>query len=134
MEAHAGDIVCTDPLGGDLLTLFTLECKFYADFDAEQLFFGRETKGKIRTFWSQACHACTGIKQPLLCLRQNFQPEVVLTTHNGYRWLRTGGKLKPVLTIHSYEALVFRMRDVMMLDFQPIRRIARLRAAHLEVE
>lgn len=82
--AHqAGDICSVHPDGHKLTDKFFIECKAYRDLKAAALLFAGE--GTIAKFW-KICkeQAAQHGKLPMLILRQNQQPVVVVLTALGH--------------------------------------------------
>jgi hypothetical protein len=125
-DAHAGDISLTHEAGADLLGFFSIECKHYKETEIQQLIFGK--RGWISREWEKHIKTCKGgrdCKEPFFVLRQNLQPELVLTSELGYKALRTGGDLPILATFPPKGMIVVLFRDLLMTQYRPIRDLLR---------
>jgi len=121
-DAHAGDIVCTHPLGQPLVDLFVLECKFYKDLKTHKFFFGY--RPEILQWWEKLLDECDGRRQPLLIMKQNHIGELLFTSERGLRWLRWAGNPKPrAIIMHPRENMyVFGLSSLFCLRWKLIKR------------
>lgn len=72
-----GDICAIDPLGEELIKYVSIEVKFYADLQAENLIF--HGASKLREFWEHHVTICQAAdKLPMLIARQNRKSTVCL--------------------------------------------------------
>lgn len=90
-EYHSSDIAPMHPLAFQLLEIFTVECKFYADLHLQDLPFDR--RSNIAVFWEQAYRDAKRVsKRPMLIARQNRKPTLLglntATYHTLYRAVR----------------------------------------------
>jgi hypothetical protein len=125
-DSMAGDICATNPLGADLVSFFVIECKHYKDIQIDRMCFGR--RGWILREWEKLLRTCSGedgTRQPFFLLRQNCQPEIVITSRIGYKVLRSGGNLPLLATFPPAGMWVVLFRDVLMLDYSRIKSVIR---------
>lgn len=82
-EFSSSDIAPTHKLAYDLLEIFTIECKFYADMHLQDLPYDRVSN--IATFWKQAKSDAQRVnKEPLMLAKQNRRPILVGLTIRGF--------------------------------------------------
>lgn len=114
VESMAGDIVATHPLGHDFLKFFTVECKFYADIEIGKVVFIQG--GTLLKMWAQAQDEVASGREPLLVVKQNFQPELVGVNSEGLRILRAGLLRWSRLPVRAY----FPIYDLYLLFFRDV--------------
>lgn len=85
---QAGDITAVSPAGHSLTDYWYLECKSYKRIDLAQWLLNGQ--GKITKWWAVArkeARACG--KEPMLIVKQNTWPVIVITRHGAIeRWTK----------------------------------------------
>jgi hypothetical protein len=122
-DAHAGDIVATHPLGNLLCQNFVVECKHYKDLKWTTLVYGGA--GQVLGFWHKVKAEAFGSgRQPLLVMRQNSMPDIVMTTCLGYYDLCKMGRIPLLVRMHGKfgTAFVFKLQDLLVLNFNRYRK------------
>jgi hypothetical protein len=95
LASQAGDISSVDPLGGNFISKFYVECKFYKDLDFRGLITG---KGKLVEFWETTkTEALCYHKHPLLIAKQNKMPVLACLTRSGLAQLELNDR--PIVTV-----------------------------------
>lgn len=131
--AQAGDITSTHERGNHLTTLFVLDGKHYKDLDVTAAFFGQG--GRMVKEWKKLLRDAdaTG-KIPMMIARQNFRPDIVVTTQMGIHILRNGGDLPLLASLPVYGMRVCLFTDLLALSYKKIRSVASLRSIRLQLE
>jgi hypothetical protein len=120
-DAHCGDVTATHPMGNLLAALFVMECKHYADLDVECLYF--RNRGKLLQFWHKVKgEAFDSEREPLMIVRQNRFPDVLITTLTGVNTL--GLAKRDALNHHpAFGMWVYSFKQVLeVVDFDAVRR------------
>lgn len=123
--AQAGDVTATHQLGHLLLEHFLLECKFYKDLKWSQAVHG--VGGELPRVWHKPCkEADENARMPMVVVKQNHQPELVLLTRAGRRWLQDGERSANAFPVRAtfppYGMYVSFLRDLLAgIDFSVIR-------------
>lgn len=85
-KAQTGDISAIRGAGEALLSIFTIECKFYKDLQVIQGI--TKDTGFLREFWNQTEKVAKRTsRQPLLIARQNMMPPFVLIPEHAISFL-----------------------------------------------
>lgn len=78
-KVQSGDISAVSEEGYAFIDKFYVECKNYKDLSTRNAFFIQPSK--LITFWGEACEGADKHgKLPLLIAKENFFPEMVLTS------------------------------------------------------
>lgn len=124
LHAHAGDISCTHSCGELLTEKFFCECKHYKDLQLSQVSYGK--LGMLRRFWLVARKQAKQYgKQALLFARQNQQPDIVVTSTEGFRMLSSLGRI-PVLATFRNDMTMFLLRDLITLPYSEFVNVHKL--------
>lgn len=100
VHAQAGDISAVDPQGADLLKLFTIEVKFYADIQVGRMILAN--RGHLAAFWKQTTDQAIYPRVPLLFCKQNFLGDFLGTNSAGLSLLRLGASPGHSLQAKAY--------------------------------
>lgn len=120
LNSYSGDICCVDPVGAVFASHFYFECKHYADLEWEKTF--HAANGKIGTFWAKTYMEATSFsKEPLMMVRENRRPDLIITTEIGYSILTFHTRLPLLAILPDLNMFVALRRDMLMLDFRTIR-------------
>lgn len=120
-NAAAGDIAATHHLGGLLLDLFLIECKYYADLKLEALIYGNE--GLVTGWWRDLQQqGITYKRAPMLVLRQNNREELVGVCKAGAAILAAGGLIPAHATFPQLGLRLYSFADMIHeIDFNKLR-------------
>ena len=107
---QSSDISPIHSLGEALTTIFSIECKFYADLGIEGFVFG--AKSGLKEFWDQVTgDARMYNKQPMLIAKQNRRPVILVFNSSGIAHLT---RLYGPLPVH----FVAPNADMHVMDFE----------------
>jgi len=97
LQASAGDVTATDPLGAVLTKYFFIECKNVANLHLHR--FVTEHSGLLAEFWEKVCsQALDYKKKPMLICKQNQYPILLLVDDRIGRFLST--RVRSSCTVH----------------------------------
>lgn len=123
--SQVGDISAVDPLGAHLLSIFTVECKFWKDLQLQHSIFG--FVGDAMRMWLDFREVCrVAGRLPLFIAKQNKKQELVCTTMLGLELLDRGcvpGVELPIRAVFpSYGMVITPLRDVLVdVDYAKLR-------------
>lgn len=118
---QSGDITAVSPEGHALTNRYFIECKHYRSLDLESFFIAG--KGKLASFWKIALReARKHNKDPLLLVRQNRTPDLVITKPGALKRIVPIGP--PGMSIRGYQNdfgnyEARRLEDVLSVAFDP---------------
>jgi hypothetical protein len=86
---QSGDITSIDQLGHSLISMFSVECKFYKRMSLDVLFY--DTDGLVKPIWKKHVSKSHKLgKLPMIIIKENYRDELVLLCSFGYELLRMG--------------------------------------------
>lgn len=127
-EGQDGDLTATcDGISSEFLKLFSIELKSYKDINIWGLITGSKTG--ILEFWRQAkkqAKACN--KEPLLILKQDHRPELILSNDAFCFSMLCLKDINPIIrvTLSESETLfIWKLKDLLKSDITKFRKNSR---------
>lgn len=124
--AQSGDVAATHWLGDLLLSKFVVECKHYKSLDIHLPAFGKGTGLLIPQWQKTLAEATADKKLPMMVVKQNRQPMMVLTNAEGLMFL-TKGKIDeyefaPHCCLNRYDIWMFQFLEMITeVSFDKLR-------------
>lgn len=125
-EGQNGDITSTcSGISEDFLKLFSLELKHYKNINLWGLI--TNSKTGIISFWRQAekqANSCSKI--PLLIIRENNKPDLVISTEKFYNIVYLILRIEPTMitNLSEFETLfIWKLDQILNIDFKSIKEI-----------
>ena len=124
-SSQSGDISAVHPMGHQLVGVFLIECKFWRSLDLDSCLFS--DKAPLVLAWEKTWkQAEEEGKNPLMIVKQNRIPELVITNETGRRILTRAQKegkptIRLLATIPPNNMVLFQLRD--MINFVDPKKI-----------
>ena len=119
LEGQSGDVASVrSGVSEEFLKVFCVEIKFYKDINL----WGIVTKSKVGLlgFWKQADEQAKRVnKMPILIVKQNYKPALLISNKIFNKLLIKKFKLKPELEVNLVHQKIFVWRLENILDINP---------------